>query len=92
MWTIPNSEFVFFVGKKAEKMPEVEFKDRKVKLRLADEEMSACESEDSDEDCPKLVIGDESKEEKEDMDPEKPMNCHRGIMVIQTEQVSEKVE
>jgi len=73
-------------------MPEVEFEDRKIKLRLADEEMSACESEDSDEEGPRLIIADESKLDMEDVDPEEPMSFHRGIMVIQTEQVTEKVE
>lgn len=65
IWELPNCETVFFLGQDSLELNDVDFKDRKEKLRAPDEEQS--EFEDGDEDGPRLVLDDDADTEDDEL-------------------------
>ena len=66
MWEIPDCEDILFVGKNAQKLPMVDFKERMVKLRLDEESSSEDEADDSEEEV--KIRDEESEDEQTDQE------------------------
>ena len=76
VWDLPDCEDVFYKGTNAAELDEVEFIDRKIKLRAEDEPETEWESDD--EDGPALILDEEKLAECED--PDSDPEDHTDIM------------